>query len=172
MTPKDTLTADLRDFLVAHPNAQPEEVVGVLREKQAGRMMPLKECAYIAVDVLFDDTIIKHGQVAKHAPVLRVLAHTDANGFMARHLIGALELFFGQRYPKLQQGFPLVLKQMFEAEILEEEFILAWADAGITYDFSPQELQAKDLKALRAIAEPCVTWLREADEEEEDEEEG
>jgi len=169
LTPKEAVTAELKDFLAANPTATAAEVVSTLRDKQASKMMPLKECAYIAMDVLFDEAIVKEGQVAKHAAVLQNLAQTDANGFMARHIIGAVELFFGHRYPSLAKGFPLVLKQMYDEDILDEDFILAWADAGITYDFSPQELQGESLKELRALAEPCVNWLREADEDEDEE---
>ena len=36
--------------------------------------------------------------------------------------------------------------------------------------FSPTSVSAPDINALRATADPFVTWLEEADEEEEDDE--
>ena len=44
-----------------------------------------------------------------------------------------------------------------------------WAGQGVTYDFSPQSMQGEAVKALRANAQPFVSWLEEADEDDDDE---
>jgi hypothetical protein len=114
------------------------KVVLKVRELQTSHNVALKECAYAMVSALFDGNIVKGAQVKKHAAVFKALVETDSNTFMARHLIGALELFFGQTHPELEKAFPLVLQQLYSEDVLEDRVILAWADAGITYDFSPQ----------------------------------
>jgi len=71
------------------------------------------------------------------------------------------------QYPALGKAFPLALKQLYDADVLDEEVILAWAQQGVTYEFSPQGLTAEQVKALRLAAEPFVTWLNEAESDDE-----
>mmetsp|Transcript_78888 Transcript_78888/g.154263 ORF Transcript_78888/g.154263 Transcript_78888/m.154263 type:complete len:102 (+) Transcript_78888:1247-1552(+) len=101
--------------------------------------------------------------------MLTALVGTDANKFMARHLVGAVEELFGLKFPGLAKAFPLVLKQLYDEDVLEEEVILDWASQGVTYEFSPQALTAEQVRALRVSAEQFVAWLKEADEDDEDE---
>lgn len=169
LTPKQEALKAMQEFMEDSPNAKPDEVVSKVRELQTNSNIALKECAFIMVSILFDANIVKDGQVKKHAAILKALAETDSNTFMARHIIGALELFFGQTYEELDKAFPLVLQQLYNEDVLEEDVILAWADAGVTYDFSPQELTGERIRELRSIADVCVNWLREDDESDDDE---
>lgn len=52
----------------------------------------------------------------------------------------------------------------------QHQVILDWAKQGVTYEFSPQSLNQAQVKTLRAQAEPFVEWLKEADEDEEEDE--
>ena len=65
----------------------------------------------------------------------------------------------------------MILKQLYDEDVLEEEVILDWAGQGVTYEFSPQSMKPEDVKALRALAEPFITWLSEAEEDDDDDEE-
>ncbi len=40
------------------------------------------------------------------------------------------------RAPSLKPQFPLLLKLLYDADIVEEENILAWANAGYTEEYS------------------------------------
>lgn len=57
----------------------------------------------------------------------------------------------------------IALRQLYEQDILEEDAILAWWD-------SPASSATADLVEVRTVTAQFVNWLREADEEESDEE--
>jgi translation initiation factor 5 len=169
MTAKEAVVNTLSKYFAAPSDGKtPEQVVEYIRSLQTGSSLMLKECAYIMIGAAFDQNVVKAGQVSVYAKILRALVATDANKFMARHIIGAVEDFFGSKYPSLAKAFPLVLKQLYDEDILEEEVILDWAGQGVTYEFSPQSMTGEQIKELRASAESFITWLKEADEDDDD----
>ena len=168
MTAKESAIETMMTFLGTSPS--PDAVITKVREIASEAKLMFKECAYILVASLFDNSVVSNGQVASNVPILQALVSTDANKFMARHLIGAFEDFLGNRIPELKKFFPLILKQLYDEDVLEEEVILDWASQGVTYEFSPQSMKPEDVKALRASAEPFITWLSEAEEDDDDDE--
>lgn len=65
--------------------------------------------------------------------------------------------------------FPVILKLLYDSDIVEEEAMLMWAgEQGRSEEFTPPALNDEQVSALRAKATPFVTWLEEADEEEDD----
>lgn len=171
MSAMETGIANLRQLLADESEASPDAIYERVTTHQAASMMPLSSCAYVMVQVFFDENIIKGGQIIRRAPALQRLVQSDANKFMARHLLGALEEFFCRFHTEKSNLFPLVLKQLYDLDVLEEEVILDWACAGVTHQFSPTSVSAPELNELRAAADKFIEWLREADEEEEEEEE-
>jgi hypothetical protein len=113
-TAKEQCVKHLTAYLASPEGAAaaPAAVVAQLREMQVKSGLMLKECPYIYVSAALDGGVLKAGQVKAAAPVLKALVATDANKFMARHLIGALEEAFGSRLLSLQKAFPVVLKQV------------------------------------------------------------
>ena len=59
--------------------------------------------------------------------------------------------------PKLLARLPLALKTFYDADVLEEDAILAWG-AGAT-------------GKARTAAQPLLTWLAEAEEDDDDDDE-
>lgn len=71
--------------------------------------------------------------------------------------------------PNLMGFFPVILKLLYDCDIVEEESMLMWAgEQGRSEEFTPAALNDEQVAALRAKATPFVTWLEEADEEDED----
>ncbi|ROL42350.1 Eukaryotic translation initiation factor 5 [Anabarilius grahami] len=75
-----------------------------------------------------------------------------------------LRLYQTQLLPRV----PIILKDLYDADLLEEDVILAWAEK-VSKKYISKELA----KEIHAKAEPFVKWLKEAEEESEgsDEEE-
>lgn len=68
--------------------------------------------------------------------------------------------------------FPVILKHLYDADIVEEEAMLMWAgEDGRSEEFTPPLLKDDQVALLRAKAAPFVTWLEEADEEEDEDDE-
>ncbi|CBN75025.1 conserved unknown protein [Ectocarpus siliculosus] len=87
-----------------------------------------------------------------------------------RHIIGAFELLCQVHRPNLVGFFPVILKHLYDSDIVEEEAMLMWAgEQGRSEEFTPPALSDEQVAALRAKATPFVTWLEEADEEDGDE---
>jgi translation initiation factor 5 len=167
MKAKESANGTMKEFLATTPG--PDAVVTKVRELATSSQLMLKECAYICVASMFDTEIVSGGQVAKNASILQALVATDATKFMARHLIGAVEDFCGSRVQTHKKFFPIILKQLYDEDVLEEEVILDWAKQGVTYEFSPQSMNGEQIKELRTLAEPFINWLNEAEEDDDEE---
>ena len=119
---------------------------------------------HIAVQAMFSPQFFKNEEVMKFAPAISAI--TNSNTIMERHLLAALEAFCIDK-PK---NFPVLVKQLYDNDALEEDTILQWAYAGrndYTLDSVDEETRAR----IRAEAEPVVVWLQEAESDEEDDEE-
>lgn len=68
--------------------------------------------------------------------------------------------------PCLTGIFPVILKHLYDADIVEEDAILMWAgEEGRSEEFTPSALTDDQVVLLRKKATPFITWLEEADEE-------
>ena len=94
----------------------------------------------------------------------------DATSFS---LVGGLEKYVLRDAPALAPKFALVLKALYDDDVVEEDDLLAWHAAGATgvepdvHVPTPSDMRAP----LLVAAEPFITWLQEAEETESDDEE-
>lgn len=73
--------------------------------------------------------------------------------------------------PCLMGFFPVILKHLYDADIVEEEAMLMWAgEEGRSEEYTPSSLTDEQVSLLRNKAAPFITWLEEADEEDDDDE--
>ena len=88
---------------------------------------------------------------------------TQGKNVMERHLISACEGLCADK-PK---NFAVLIKQLFDEEVLEEDTILEWAGEGRT-DYTLESVNEDSRCKMRAEAEPVVVWLQEDDSSDED----
>lgn len=102
-----------------------------------------------------------------------------------RALVAAVELICGWKYPQYVSRLPVVLMQLYENDLIDEEFVLdvwlredsASSTRGSVFlslasnllesfesEFSEENIFVK-YQATRGYAEPFVTWLQEAEEQ-------
>ncbi|XP_051507711.1 eukaryotic translation initiation factor 5-like isoform X2 [Myxocyprinus asiaticus] len=87
-----------------------------------------------------------------------------------KYLLGGFECLVKLHQGQLLPRVPIILKDFYDADLLEEDVIFAWAEK-VSKKYVSKELA----KEIHAKAAPFVKWLKEAEEEsegsEEDEEE-
>ena len=122
------------------------------------------ERIHIAMRVLITADFFKNDDVKSHKDVLTGVIGTSSSN--VRHAISNGEYMF-QDSPSV---FPVLIKTMYDEDVLDEETILFWAgeeEGNEEYDIVGEEKS----KVCREKMKPLVEWLEvddESDEEEED----
>ena len=63
---------------------------------------------------------------------------------------------------------PLVLKMLYDEDVVDEELILQWFDGSVKVKHTRSVVPEDTVTAIKSHAQPIVDWLKEADSEEED----
>lgn len=139
------------------PNAIAEKVVN----EQMASGLRSQDKIHIFILAAFTPDFFKYKQVEKHAPTIAKI--TQGKTVMERHLISACEGLCANK-PK---NFAVLIKQLFDEEVLEEDTIFEWAGEGRT-DYTLDSVDEDQRCNMRAEAEPVVVWLQEDDSSDED----
>uniref|UniRef100_A0A8C5HRC3 Eukaryotic translation initiation factor 5 n=1 Tax=Gouania willdenowi TaxID=441366 RepID=A0A8C5HRC3_GOUWI len=83
-----------------------------------------------------------------------------------KYLLGGFECVVKIHQVQLLPRVPVILKDLYDADLLEEDVIFAWAEK-VSKKYVSKELA----KEIHAKAAPFVKWLKEAEEESEGSEE-
>jgi len=135
-------------------NAQTVKEVHV----EAERLEVTNKAVLVLCEVLFNDEKI----IAKiDAHKLMFLRFTNDNQKAQKYLLGGIEKTVEQRKEALLPKVPLIFKAFYDHDILEEEVIFEWSKK-VSKKHVPKELAEK----IHKNAAPFVTWLMEAEEEE------
>jgi translation initiation factor 5 len=153
----------LKKYLSENPSATPTSIAEKVVNEQMASGLKSQDRIHIYVRAAFDLDCIKTKQIHKNAPTVAKI--TQGKSVMERHLISAFEGLCVEEPKK----FAVVLKQLFDEEVLEEDTILEWAGEGRT-DYTLECVDEDQRAALRGEAEPVVCWLQEDDSSDEDEE--
>jgi translation initiation factor 5 len=144
---KEDAFNELKQFVSNNPSGNIAEEVKRLQEKF---QIPNSRRAHLLFDVLFKPNVVP--DIAPHKQTLQDLIYSDAASQN-----GALECIEKLCSSKeLSKKAPLIVKQFYDSDIIEEEVILDWYENRL----SNPDLK-KELKKL-------VTWLQEAEEEDEE----
>jgi len=157
-----------------NPGASIAEQLEEIRSIQTFNGLSPADRIIIYMGSTFSDDIISANKVSSHKPIFAALV---PGAIQQRHLIAACEWFCGTKYPQLLKFFPVLLKHLYDEELLEEGVILEWAADYTRNEFSSEQslINLETLEQLKSAAKPFIHWLQEAEEDgddEEDEEEG
>ena len=157
-------------FAQNHETKGQAAVLEELRMTQTFASLPILYRPVIFVGSLFTEALVSGKEISIYKEYL--MSITGSNMITQRYLIAAFEWFCGTRYPTLTKLFPVVLKQLFDEEMVEEEVFLAWSCDCTRNEYSCDVSLVSDevLEGLKASAGPFVTWLQEAEEAEGDNE--
>ncbi len=96
------------------------------------------------------------------SPLATILSDVDGDSRKVRQfqlcLLEAIEYQVGTQTPALLPVTPVVLKNLYDHDIIDEDTILSWYD-------QPTQMHSAAAR-VRARAEPIATWLRKDEEAE------
>ncbi|KAF0762436.1 hypothetical protein AaE_003307, partial [Aphanomyces astaci] len=84
-------------------------------------------------------------------------------------VIALTEHFCAVKFPALLASFPVVLKLLYDEDLVTEEIILAWTDDDYRKLHAHFQVTPTQAAALKKSLEPFVYWLQNAEEESDDE---
>jgi translation initiation factor 5 len=148
MDPLDTFA----DYVIETPNVTAAQVKAKAEE---WNLRDDKVCA-VLVQILFDKTISAK-IVESKAPYFEPFL-TSEKAYKA--LLGGIERLVGEVHKELLPKIAMILKFFYDADLLEEDAILGWAEKP-----SRKFVSKTIAKEIRSKAEPFFKWLREAEED-------
>lgn len=136
----------------------------------------------IFLGVVFPLDCVADNSVAKFKEILHYFV-LKKDVIQQRQLISAVEWLIGVRNSSQSSDgdrairfFPVILKQLYDEDLLEEEVLYEWYNDTLRNDFTVDEsiMSDRTLQLLRDSSGLFIKWLQEADEEdgENEEEEG
>nr|XP_012303386.2 eukaryotic translation initiation factor 5 [Aotus nancymaae] len=139
-----------------------KEIVAEAERLDVKAMGPL-----VLTEVLFNEKIRE--QIKKYRRHFLRFCHNHKKA--QQYLLHGLECVVAMHQAHLISKIPHILKEMYDADLLEEEVIISWSEKA-----SKKYVSKELAKKIRVKAEPFIKWLKEAEEEssggeEEDEDE-
>ncbi|XP_068195852.1 eukaryotic translation initiation factor 5 [Antennarius striatus] len=116
----------------------------------------------ILSELLFNENIRE--QIRKYRLHFKRFCHENKKA--QKYLMGGFECVVKLHQVQLLPRVPIILKDLYDADLLDEDVIFAWAEKV------SKKYVSKDLaREIHAKAAPFIKWLKEAEEESEDSEE-
>lgn len=153
-----------RKYLDENPDASPADILELVTNQQMASALKTQEKIKILVRAAITPQFFKNKDIEKYAPAMAKI--TNGNKIVERHLIASLE-FLCLEKPK---NFPVMIKQLYDEDALDEVTILEWADGGRS-EYTLEAVDEENRAILRGEAEPVVVWLQEADSDDDESEE-
>lgn len=129
---------------------------------EAERLELKQKASVILANVLFDEKIIADKQIQAHRNLLLRFVMGDKKA--QRYLMGGIEQVIQKHDGALLALSGHIVKELYEADICEEDALLAWGEKA-----SGKYISKTFAKKIIEKAQPVLTWLKEAEEETEDE---
>ncbi|EPZ31598.1 hypothetical protein ROZALSC1DRAFT_27583 [Rozella allomycis CSF55] len=142
--------------IAAHPEWSAEEI----KRMAAERDIEEHRIIIVVMENCFTENIL--AEIPKKIDFLREFLKRPS---CQRGLIGGVERFVGIRYPELLSKTALILKTLYDEDLLQEEPVLEWAKR-----LNKKYVSKDTCRAVHKAAKQFVRWLQNADEESEEEE--
>jgi len=136
-------------------------IISELKRLQMARGLDEPQKIKVLLEAVIDTNENIVDEYKKNAKILSAIT---AERTAATILLSCIEEQVGVVCPKLLARTPLIVQCLYEEEVLDEETIISW------YEAPPESswLVNKDVAvAVRAKATPFITWLQEAESEDE-----
>lgn len=141
------------------------EVTSEVRRLQLARGLDDSQKVKVLLEALLETDNLKnaHKDLAARADVLQTYC-TDKGSTLI--FVSCIEELVGVTFTDLLKRTPLILQALYEADVLDEDAIINWADSPPESSYMVNKEVAV---AVRHHAAPFIQWLKEADSEDEEE---
>ncbi|XP_050307954.1 eukaryotic translation initiation factor 5 [Anthonomus grandis grandis] len=129
---------------------------------EAERLEIKTKAPLVLMELLFDQNALQ--QAKKYRPLLLRFTLNDKKA--QRYLIGGLEQVVALHKSVLMPRVPVLLKLLYDLDVLQEQSILDWSEK-VSKKYVSKELSQE----IHDKAAPFIKWLKEADEESSESEE-
>ena len=154
----------LKRWQQENPSASGPALEEELRSIQtfAGLQPAYKVLIYLSTNLTATTSAGLLQEVVTYSPVLKSMAKSP---IQQRQLIAAVEWYCTVRAEAMSKFFPVLLKHLFDEEVLEEDPLLEWSTDPARNEYTLASISDDLLDNLRKLAAPFVVWLQEAEEE-------
>lgn len=114
----------------------------------------------VLVQVIFNEEILT--EIGERITLLQKFVTGEKH---QKSLLGGIERLIGISFPTLLPKVPVILKLLYDEDLLEEDVILKWGSKP-----SKRYVDRETSKKIKKEAKPFLSWLEEAEEESSDEE--
>jgi hypothetical protein len=145
-------------FMTENPNASATDIASSLTSAQESvKVLFSRDRIRIFAKVVCLPSQL--GALLEHVEVLIMLTESDRS--LEHFLLAVMEEVNKEGY----RVFPVVLAQLYEADVVAEETILEWWNGCRSGD---RFVTSDEHSRLRASAGPLVSWLQEEEDEKQD----
>eukprot|EP00794_Sanderia_malayensis_P020012 gene20012-21973_t len=131
---------------------------------EAERLDIRDKSVLVLAEILFSDNMVQ--EIKKYRKLFLRLLHENQKA--QKYLMGAFEILVGKSYPdQLMPKVPHVLKSFYDNDYVEEEVFIQWASK-----ISKRYVSKEVATSIHNKAKPFITWLKEAESESEEDENG
>lgn len=129
---------------------------------EAERLEVKDKAALVLVELLLDEKCLT--QIKQHRKLLLRFCHNNQKA--QKYLLGGIEMLVGDVHKAtLLPKVALILKELYDCDIVEEEVLIEWGKK-----VSKKYVSKSVCQEIHDKAAPFIKWLEEAEEEESDEE--
>lgn len=146
----------VQNFMKDNPDANVTDILDIVKNQQMSSALKSHERIHIFMNSVMTSGFFKKKEIENYSPIIQKI--TNGSIEMLRHLISSVEeLCVKQIQAKY---FPVILKQLYDEDILGEDLILEWAFDGRS-EYTRQSVDEETRAHLRGNAEEFVSWLQE-----------
>lgn len=142
--------------MIENPDASNADILDAVKNQQMSSALKSHERIHIFMYSVITPDFFKEKEIEKYSRIISKI--TNGGIEMQRHLISSVE---GLCVEKIQSKFfPVLLKQLFDEEVLTEDVLLEWAFDGRS-EYTVASVDEDTRASLRGNAEQFVAWLQE-----------
>lgn len=147
----------VQSYMKNNPDASSDDIAEAVVNQQMASALKSQDKVNIFLRAFLTPAFFKNKEISKNSETMECI--TQGNPIMQRHLIGAMERMATEDGFQ-DKHFPVMLKQFYDEDVLDENLILEWAFDGRT-EYTHDAVDEDTRAALRGLAEPVVSWLQQ-----------